>query len=117
MGDILSPGRGGARQGRREGSAKLAEKFKKGKDFDLEDFKSQLQQMKKMGGVGEPRRQAARAAHADGAASPELQEKALQAHRGHHQLDDARPSAASPSSSRPRASAASRRARACRCRR
>ena len=30
---------------------KLAEKFKKGKGFDLEDFKAQIQQMKKMGGV------------------------------------------------------------------
>ncbi|MEY4729067.1 MAG: hypothetical protein RL020_225 [Pseudomonadota bacterium] len=30
---------------------KLALKMKKGKDFDLEDFKSQLQQMKKMGGL------------------------------------------------------------------
>ena len=31
---------------------KLAKKMKAGKDFDLEDFKSQLQQMKKMGGIG-----------------------------------------------------------------
>ena len=30
---------------------KLAEKFKKGKDFDFDDFKSQLAQMRKMGGV------------------------------------------------------------------
>ena len=30
---------------------KLAEKFKKGKGFDLEDFKGQIQQMKKMGGL------------------------------------------------------------------
>jgi signal recognition particle subunit SRP54 len=30
---------------------KLAEKVKKGKDFDLEDFKSQIQQMRKMGGL------------------------------------------------------------------
>jgi len=31
---------------------KLARKIKKGKGFDLEDFRSQLQQMKKMGGIG-----------------------------------------------------------------
>ena len=30
---------------------KLAEKIKKGKGFDLEDFKGQIQQMKKMGGL------------------------------------------------------------------
>ncbi|MBT9568884.1 MAG: signal recognition particle protein [Thiobacillus sp.] len=30
---------------------KLADKVKKGKDFDLEDFKAQIQQMRKMGGV------------------------------------------------------------------
>ncbi|MSQ52821.1 MAG: signal recognition particle protein [Betaproteobacteria bacterium] len=30
---------------------KLADKLKKGKGFDLEDFKQQLQQMKKMGGI------------------------------------------------------------------
>lgn len=30
---------------------KLAEKVKKGKDFDLEDFKTQIQQMRKMGGI------------------------------------------------------------------
>ena len=31
---------------------KLAEKVKSGKDFDLNDFKNQIAQMKKMGGVG-----------------------------------------------------------------
>jgi signal recognition particle subunit SRP54 len=31
---------------------KLADKVKKGKNFDLEDFKSQILQMKKMGGIG-----------------------------------------------------------------
>ncbi len=30
---------------------KLADKVKKGKDFDLEDFKAQIQQMRKMGGL------------------------------------------------------------------
>ena len=30
---------------------KLADKVKKGKDFDLEDFKAQIQQMRKMGGM------------------------------------------------------------------
>jgi len=31
---------------------KLAEKVKSGKNFDLDDFKNQISQMKKMGGVG-----------------------------------------------------------------
>ena len=31
---------------------KLAKKLKKGKGFDLEDFRDQLQQMKNMGGLG-----------------------------------------------------------------
>jgi len=35
-----------------EEAKKLAEKVKSGKDFDLEDFKIQMQQMRNMGGVG-----------------------------------------------------------------
>jgi signal recognition particle subunit SRP54 len=51
MGDILSLVEE-ARKGVDEGEAqRLAEKFKKGKGFDLEDFKGQIQQMKKMGGI------------------------------------------------------------------
>ena len=51
MGDILSLVEE-ARKGVDEQEAqKLAEKFKKGKGFDLEDFKSQILQMKKMGGL------------------------------------------------------------------
>jgi signal recognition particle subunit SRP54 len=51
MGDIVSlveEARKGIDQAEAE---KLAEKFKKGKGFDLEDFKGQIQQMKKMGGL------------------------------------------------------------------
>ena len=51
MGDIVSLVEE-ARKGIDQVEAqKLAEKFKKGKGFDLEDFKGQLQQMKKMGGL------------------------------------------------------------------
>jgi signal recognition particle subunit SRP54 len=51
MGDILSLVEE-ARRGIDEGEArKLAEKFRKKQGFDLEDFKSQVQQMKKMGGL------------------------------------------------------------------
>ncbi len=51
MGDIVSLVEE-AKKGIDEAEArKLAEKFKKGKGFDLEDFKGQIQQMKKMGGL------------------------------------------------------------------
>lgn len=51
MGDILSLVEDARRGVDEEEAQKLAEKFKKGKGFDLEDFKGQIQQMKKMGGV------------------------------------------------------------------
>ena len=49
---------------------KLAEKMKKGKGFDLQDFLGQLQQMKQMGGLGNlmdklPTQMAAKASEAD----------------------------------------------------
>jgi len=51
MGDIVSLVEE-ARKGVDEQEAlRLAEKLKRGKGFDLEDFKGQLQQMKKMGGL------------------------------------------------------------------
>ena len=51
MGDIVSLVEE-ARKGIDQVEAqKLAEKFKKGKGFDLEDFKGQIQQMQKMGGL------------------------------------------------------------------
>jgi len=51
MGDIVSLVEE-ARRGVDEAEAqKLAEKLKRGKGFDLEDFKGQVQQMKKMGGL------------------------------------------------------------------
>jgi signal recognition particle subunit SRP54 len=52
MGDILGLVEDARARVDEQEAAKLADKFKKGKDFDLEDFKAQLQQMKKMGGVG-----------------------------------------------------------------
>jgi signal recognition particle subunit SRP54 len=52
MGDILSLVEE-ARRGVDEAEAqKLAAKLKRGKGFDLEDFKGQVQQMQKMGGLG-----------------------------------------------------------------
>jgi len=51
MGDVLSLIEEAHRGVDQEEAVKLAKKIKSGKSFDLEDFKAQLQQMKKMGGV------------------------------------------------------------------
>jgi len=51
MGDVLSLIEQAHASVDQNEARKLAEKVKKGKDFDLEDFKSQIQQMRKMGGL------------------------------------------------------------------
>jgi len=51
MGDILSLVEEAHQQVDVEQAQKLADKVRKGKGFDLEDFRQQLQQMGKMGGV------------------------------------------------------------------
>jgi signal recognition particle subunit SRP54 len=51
MGDVLSLIEEAHRTVDHAEAEKLAKKVKSGKGFDLEDFKSQIQQMKKMGGV------------------------------------------------------------------
>jgi signal recognition particle subunit SRP54 len=51
MGDILSLVEEAHRKVDLEQAQKVAEKVRKGKGFDLEDFKQQIQQMKKMGGI------------------------------------------------------------------
>lgn len=51
MGDVLSLIEEVEQKVDREQAAKLAGKLKKGKGFDLEDFRDQLLQMKNMGGV------------------------------------------------------------------
>jgi signal recognition particle subunit SRP54 len=61
---------------------KLADKFKKGKDFDLEDFKSQLAQMKKMGGIASLADKLPVQVTQMAQSSPELQEKALRRTEG-----------------------------------
>jgi len=52
MGDVLSLIEEAQRGVDQAEAEKLAKKIKSGKNFDLEDFKAQLQQMQKMGGVG-----------------------------------------------------------------
>ncbi|MBI2779800.1 MAG: signal recognition particle protein [Gammaproteobacteria bacterium] len=51
MGDVLSLVEEVERNIDREQAEKLAGKLKKGKGFDLEDFRDQMQQMRKMGGM------------------------------------------------------------------
>ncbi len=51
MGDLLSLIEEAERKVDKVKAEKLANKIKKGKGFDLEDFKEQLQQMKNMGGM------------------------------------------------------------------
>jgi signal recognition particle subunit SRP54 len=51
MGDILSLIEEAERKLDKQKAEKLTQKIKKGKSFDLEDFRDQLQQMKNMGGI------------------------------------------------------------------
>ncbi|MCX4193402.1 signal recognition particle protein [Methylophaga sp. OBS1] len=52
MGDVLSLVEEAQRKMDVDSAEKLAKKLKKGKGFDLDDFREQLQQMGKMGGIG-----------------------------------------------------------------
>ena len=60
-----------------------------GKGFDLDDFKAQIEQMRKMGGLAGAGRQAARASSRSAAQGAQRRRAQDRAHRGHHQLDDA----------------------------
>jgi len=51
MGDVLSLVEAAQQSVDTDAAQKLAEKFKKGKNFDFDDFKMQLIQMRKMGGM------------------------------------------------------------------
>jgi len=82
MGDILSLVEEARSKVDEKEAQKLADKFKKGRDFDLEDFKSQLQQMKKMGGLGSLADKLPAQLTQMAQKSPELQEKALKRTEG-----------------------------------
>ena len=82
MGDIVSLVEE-ARKSVDEGEAKkLADKFKKGKDFDLDDFKAQIQQMKKMGGVSALMDKLPAQLTQAASKSPDLQEKSIRRTEG-----------------------------------
>ncbi|HUP30214.1 MAG TPA: signal recognition particle protein [Usitatibacter sp.] len=82
MGDILSLVEEARAKVDEKEAHKLAEKFKKGKDFDLEDFKTQLQQMKSMGGIASLADKLPAQLTQMAQASPELQEKQLRRTEG-----------------------------------
>ena len=82
MGDILSLVEEARAKVDEKEAAKLADKFRKGKDFDLEDFKIQLAQMKKMGGVGGLADKLPAQLTQMAQQSPELQERQLRRTEG-----------------------------------
>jgi len=77
MGDILSLVEEAHAKVDHKEAQKLADKFRKGHDFDLEDFRTQLQQMKKMGGIASVADKLPAQLTQMAQASPELQEKQL----------------------------------------
>jgi signal recognition particle GTPase len=115
MGDVLSLVEEVQRKVDQDQAEKLAKKLKKGKGFDLEDFRDQLQQMQKHGRHGRPAGQAPRHGPDPRARQEPGQRQGGQADR-HHQLHDP-PGAAVPGHHQGLAQAAHRRrAPAPRCR-
>jgi signal recognition particle subunit SRP54 len=82
MGDILSLVEEARAKVDEKEAQKLAEKFKKGKDFDLDDFRAQLAQMKKMGGLASLADKLPAQLTQMASQSPDLQEKALRRTQG-----------------------------------
>ena len=82
MGDVLSLIEDAHKNVDMAEAAKLAEKFKKGKGFDLEDFKSQLVQMRKMGGVSALMDKLPAQMSQAAAQAPDLQEKQMRRTEG-----------------------------------
>jgi signal recognition particle subunit SRP54 len=76
MGDVLSLVEEARKSVDIEEAKKLAEKVKKGKGFDLEDFKQQIGQMRKMGGIASMLDKLP-AQFAQAAQSPQVDEKHL----------------------------------------
>jgi signal recognition particle subunit SRP54 len=82
MGDIVSLVEEARKNVDETEAKKLADKFKKGKDFDLEDFKSQIQQMNKMGGLASLMDKLPTQLTQAASGSPDLQEKSLRRTEG-----------------------------------
>ena len=90
MGDILSLVEEAHAKIDLDEAQRVAEKVKKGKGFDLEDFKQQIVQMKKMGGVASLMDKLPGAARRPDRSGEAAGRDPVPPHRGHHQLDDAR---------------------------
>jgi signal recognition particle subunit SRP54 len=82
MGDILSLVEEAKRSVDEGEAKKLAEKLKSGKGFDLDDFKAQIQQMKKMGGMSSLMEKMPAQLAQMASASPDLGEKQLRRTEG-----------------------------------
>jgi signal recognition particle subunit SRP54 len=82
MGDILSLVEEARKNVDEVEAKKLADKLKKGKDFDLDDFKAQLQQMKKMGGMSALMDKLPAQLTQAASQSPDLQEKSIRRTEG-----------------------------------
>ena len=82
MGDIVSLVEEARAKVDEKEAQKLADKFKKGKGFDLEDFRMQITQMKNMGGMASLMDKLPAQIGQMANASPELQEKALRRTQG-----------------------------------
>lgn len=82
MGDVLSLVEAAQQSVDMAEAQKLAEKFKKGKDFDFDDFKLQLSQMRKMGGMGALMDKMPAQLSQAAQMAPDLQEKQLRRTEG-----------------------------------
>jgi signal recognition particle subunit SRP54 len=82
MGDVLSLVEAAQQSIDTAEAQKLAEKFKKGKDFDFDDFKMQLTQMRRMGGMGALMDKMPAQLSQAAQMAPDLQEKQLRRTEG-----------------------------------
>ncbi|MFM7295155.1 MAG: signal recognition particle protein [Burkholderiales bacterium] len=82
MGDVLSLVEAAQQSVDMAEAQQLAEKFKKGKDFDFDDFKLQLSQMRKMGGMGALMDKMPAQLSQAAQMAPDLQEKQLRRTEG-----------------------------------
>ena len=82
MGDVLSLIEGVQKNVDINEAKKLADKFKSGKGFDFDDFKMQLQQMRKMGGMSALMDKLPAQLSQAAQGSPDLQEKQMRRTEG-----------------------------------
>ncbi len=82
MGDVLSLIEDVQKNVDHDEAKRLADKFKKGKGFDFDDFKSQLQQMRKMGGMSALMDKLPAQLSQAAQSAPDLQEKQMRRTEG-----------------------------------